>query len=69
MTDDQVLNLARWGRPSRIVRSGRHQSWREVWTYDDEGAVRELAFVGGRLARIDDGREMVASSGGNGSVL
>lgn len=53
MTDDQVLNLPSWGRPSRIVRSGRHHGWREVWTYDRGGGLRQLAFVDGRLASID----------------
>lgn len=54
MTDDQVLNIAQWGRPSRIVRSGRHEGWRELWTYDRNGETRKLAFVDGRLAGIDD---------------
>lgn len=53
MTDDQVLNLQSWGRPSRIVRNGRHQGWREIWTYERGGASRALAFVDGRLASID----------------
>jgi hypothetical protein len=52
MTDDQVLNIARWGRPSRITRTGRHRGWREVWTYDRGNDVRELSFVNGRLADI-----------------
>ncbi len=55
MTDDQVLNIPHWGRPSAIARSGRHQSWRETWTYDRNGETRKLAFVDGRLAAIDDG--------------
>ncbi|HXR55167.1 MAG TPA: hypothetical protein VN858_00120 [Casimicrobiaceae bacterium] len=54
MTDDQVLNIPHWGRPSRIVRSGRHERWRETWTYDRNGETRELAFVDGRLAGIAD---------------
>lgn len=54
MTDDQVLNIPQWGRPSRIARSGRHETWRETWTYDRNGETRQLAFVDGRLAAIDD---------------
>ena len=54
MTDDQVLNIPQWGRPSRIARSGRHETWRETWTYDRSGETRQLAFVDGRLAAIDD---------------
>ena len=53
MTDDQVLNIPAWGRPSRITRSGRHSGWREVWTYAYGDDVRELVFVNGRLSRID----------------
>jgi hypothetical protein len=52
MTDDQVLNVPAWGRPTTIVRSGSHANWREVWTYDRGGDIRQLAFVGGRLADI-----------------
>ena len=52
MTDDQVLNVPGWGRPTRIARSGSHANWREVWTYDRRGYMRQLAFVAGRLAGI-----------------
>jgi hypothetical protein len=55
MTDDQVLNIADWGRPTRIARSGRHRGWREVWTYERAADTRQLSFVDGRLARIDRG--------------
>lgn len=55
MSDDQVLNIASWGRPSRIARTGRHRGWREVWTYERGNDVRELSFVNGRLANIDTG--------------
>lgn len=58
MTDDQVLNIPSWGRPSRIERSGRHRGWRETWIYDrDPGleAARQLSFVDGRLTSIDVG--------------
>lgn len=53
ISDDQVLNLPQWGRPTRIERSGRHGGWREVWTYARGPDVRQLAFVGGRLAGIE----------------
>jgi hypothetical protein len=61
MTDDQVLNVPGWGRPTRIARSGGHGNWREVWTYDRGNDRRELAFVGGHLASIDSGGIRVAS--------
>jgi hypothetical protein len=53
MTDDQVLNLPNWGRPTRIKRTGRDRDWREVWTYDLPADTRRLSFVDGRLASID----------------
>ena len=54
MTDDQVLNIPNWGRPTRIARSGNRQGFREVWTYGRGGARRQLAFTGGKLAAIGD---------------
>jgi hypothetical protein len=55
MTDDAILNIAGWGRPTRIIRTGRTRGWREVWIYDRADRVDELAFVNGRLASIDAG--------------
>jgi hypothetical protein len=52
MTDDQVLNTPRWGRPTHIERMGRHRGWREVWTYAGPETTRTLSFVEGRLANI-----------------
>jgi hypothetical protein len=60
MTDDQVLNVPNWGRPTRIVRTGHRRDFREVWTYDRGGVTRTLAFVRGRLAAIDAGDTLVA---------
>jgi hypothetical protein len=53
MTDDQVLNIPAWGRPSRITRTGRSRGWHEAWTYARGDDVRELDFVNGKLAHID----------------
>jgi hypothetical protein len=52
MTDDQVLNIPRWGPPSHIERTGRHRGWRETWTYSRASESRTLTFVEGRLANI-----------------
>jgi len=53
MTDDQVLNMPQWGRPTHIERTGRHRGWRETWTYARPSELRTLTFVEGRLANID----------------
>jgi hypothetical protein len=60
MTDDQVLNVPGWGKPTKIVRTGRHGNWREVWTYDRGNDTRQLAFVSGRLSSIDAGAIQIA---------
>jgi hypothetical protein len=53
MTDDQVLNIPAWGRPTSIERTGRHRGWHEEWTYARPGSLRTLSFVDGRLANIE----------------
>jgi hypothetical protein len=53
MTDDEVLNLPGWGRPSRIDRSREQGIWHEEWTYDDGFARRSLHFVNARLAGLE----------------
>jgi len=57
MTDDEVLNLRGWGRPTRIVRTRVPREWREEWTYETPAtAPRALHFVNGALAIVDVGR-------------
>jgi hypothetical protein len=53
ITDDQVLNLADWGRPTHIARTRIRHGLRERWTYEAAEGVRELSFVNGRLVDID----------------
>jgi hypothetical protein len=55
-----VLNVPGWGKPTKIVRTGRHGNWREVWTYDRGNDTRQLAFVSGRLSSIDAGAIQIA---------
>jgi hypothetical protein len=55
ITDDQVLNLADWGRPTHIAHTRARQGFRERWTYAAAEGVRELSFVNGRLVDIDLG--------------
>jgi hypothetical protein len=53
MSDDEVLNLPAWGKPTRIVRTRLPREWREVWTYGQPvPGPRELHFVNARLAEI-----------------
>ena len=53
MSDDEVLNLPAWGKPTRIVRTRLPRGWREVWTYGQPvTGQRELHFVNARLAEI-----------------
>lgn len=60
MTDDQVLNLADWGRPARIARTRERHGFRERWTYEAPGGPRELSFVNGRLVDMDGDRGLAA---------
>ena len=55
MSDDEVLNMPGWGRPTRIVRTRVPREWREVWTYGETVAPqRELHFANARLRDIID---------------
>ena len=57
MTDDEVLNLKGWGRPTKIVRTRVPREWREEWTYETPTtAPRALHFVNGALVIVDAGR-------------
>ena len=55
MSDDEVLNLPGWGRPSKITRVRLPRAWQEVWVYGSATAgERELKFRNARLAEIGD---------------
>jgi hypothetical protein len=55
MSDDEVLNLPGWGRPSRISRVRMSRVWREEWTYGQSAAgERHLHFANARLVDIVD---------------
>jgi hypothetical protein len=60
MSDDEVLNMPAWGRPSHIARTRIGREWQEVWTYGGPGGERELRFVNARLAEIAEVRPQVA---------
>lgn len=54
MTDDQVLNLPGWGRPSKIIRSKNARAWREEWVYMSSAAGEQhLVFVNTTLTEIN----------------
>jgi hypothetical protein len=53
MSDLQVLNHRRWGKPQRITRNRDTRSWHEHWNYENgANAGTKLHFVNGRLADI-----------------
>jgi hypothetical protein len=53
MSDDEVLNLPGWGRPSRITRVRLPREWREEWIYDG-GLLAEqrLYFANAKLVDV-----------------
>ena len=55
MTDDEVLNLAGWGRPARIARQRARHAWEEEWTFEPgaTGNAATLHFVNGKLAAVE----------------
>ncbi|MET0918540.1 MAG: hypothetical protein ABWY07_09000 [Burkholderiales bacterium] len=55
MSDDEVLNLAGWGIPSRIVRTRAAREWREEWIYSrSTSGEHRLQFVNATLVDISD---------------
>ena len=57
ITDDEVLNLPRWGRPTKIERKRLARGWEEAWLYESSArAPRRLHFSNGRLDAADDER-------------
>ena len=54
MTDTQVLNLPRWGRPAQIIRSKAGHVWREQWIYKDRSTGDDRRFLYFENARLVD---------------
>jgi hypothetical protein len=57
MTDTQVLNLPRWGRPARVTRTKETHAWRERWTYEYQSTGEDrrlLYFENGILVKQED---------------
>jgi len=54
ISDDAVLNMRGWGRPTKIERERGHRTWHEHWIYQagDGGETRHLHFANGRLTAI-----------------
>jgi len=62
ISDDEVLNMPGWGRPTQILRSRARQGWEEVWRYGNGyRSQRELRFVNARLADIVETPPALAS--------
>lgn len=56
MSDDEVLNLPSWGRPSAITRSKFNRIWHEEWLYRWRiGGTSRLSFANGRLTAVETG--------------
>jgi hypothetical protein len=54
MSDDEVLNLPTWGRPSTINRSKSNRIWSEEWIYRWRlGGTSRLSFANGRLTAVE----------------
>jgi hypothetical protein len=54
MSDDEVLNLSAWGRPSAITRSKANRVWYEEWVYRWRmGGTSRLSFANGRLTGVE----------------
>jgi len=55
MSDDEVLNLPGWGRPTRITRAKMSRAWHEEWTYGNStSGERRLHFANAKLVDIID---------------
>ena len=58
MSDDEVLNLPAWGRPSAITRSKANRVWYEEWIYRWRmGGTSRLSFANGRLVGMGTAAE------------
>jgi hypothetical protein len=54
MSDDEVLNLPAWGKPSAITRSKANRVWYEEWIYRWRmGGTSRLSFANGRLTGVE----------------
>ena len=59
MSDDEVLNLPAWGRPSTITRSKANRVWYEEWIYRWRmGGTSRLSFANGRLVGMGTAAEI-----------
>lgn len=53
MSDLQVLNNRRWGKPQRITRNRDARAWHEHWNYEaGPNGGKRLHFVNGKLADV-----------------
>lgn len=55
ITDMQVLNNRRWGKPQAITRNREARAWHEYWQYKTgANGGRQLHFINGKLVDISN---------------
>lgn len=55
MSDLQILNNRRWGKPQHISRNRDARTWHEYWDYrTGANGGKQLHFINGALAGIED---------------
>lgn len=55
MSDLQVLNNRRWGKPQKITRNREDRAWHEHWRYETgANGGKQLHFINGMLVSIED---------------
>ena len=55
MSDLQVLNNRRWGKPQRITRNRESMAWHEHWAYlTGANGGKQLHFVNGILIHVEN---------------
>ncbi len=69
MSDLQVLNNRRWGKPQRITRTRDSRAWHEHWDYETgANGGKQLHFVNGTLAGIEEINQLASTPLPTGKV-
>ena len=55
MSDLQVLNNRRWGKPQKITRNREDRAWHEYWRYETgANGGKQLHFINGILVDVEN---------------